>query len=352
MKPGEKVTLESSNRSEAVLSTVIHQYVATAKPVASLSLSEAIQVSPATIRSVFMRLEDQGYLSHPHTSAGRVPTDQGYRFYVEHLMRARELSLKEKGRIESEYEKAKDEVEALMRHTAKILSAMTRLGGLAVYHPQEEAQLDYFKLVPIDARKVMVILVLDNGVVKEELVRLEGALSSKELAKVTQVLNSRFKGLSLFEIRTAMLSDAERMRDQKLDLLKAALKTINDALDPEGDRIQLEGFSQLMEQPEFKTIENLERMIRLVEERKPLTPILDRQRTNPGLAVEIGQESTLGLPGKNFSFMHLPYRLQGKVAGVLGVWGPTRMDYSRIAGLMDQVVRSLEEALNKRGGWS
>ena len=239
-----------------------------------------------------------------------------------------------------------------MRHTAKILSAMTRLGGLAVYHPPEEAQLDHFKLVPIDARKVMVILVLDNGVVKEELVRLEGALSSKELAKVTQVLNSRFKGLSLFEIRTGMLSDARRLRDQKLDLLKAALKTIDNALDLEDGQIQLEGFSQLMEQPEFKTMENLERMIRLVEQRGPLKPILDKQRSRPGLAVEIGEESTLGLQGKNFSFMHLPYRLQGKVAGVLGVWGPTRMDYGRVAGLMSQVVRSLEEALNKRGGWS
>jgi heat-inducible transcriptional repressor len=346
------VAMESSNRSEAVLSTVIHQYVATAKPVASLSLSEKIQVSPATIRSVFMRLEDQGYLSHPHTSAGRVPTDQGYRFYVERLMRARELSLKEKHRIEGEYEKTKDEVQALMRHTAKILSAMTRLGGLAVYHPPEEAQLDHFKLVPIDARKIMVILVLDNGVVKEELVRLEGALSSKELTKVTQVLNSRFKGLSLFEIRAGMLSDAQRLRDQKLDLLKAALKTIDNALDLEGGQIQLEGFSQLMEQPEFKTMENLERMIRLVEQRGPLKPILEKQRSNPGLAVEIGEASTLGLQGKNFSFMHLPYRLQGKVAGVLGVWGPTRMDYGRVAGLMSQVVRSLEEALNKRGGWS
>jgi heat-inducible transcriptional repressor len=342
----------ASNRSNAVLSTVIHQYVATAKPVASLSLSGKIRVSPATIRNVFMSLEDQGYLSHPHTSAGRVPTDQGYRFYVDRLMRARELNLKEKRRIDQEYEEAKDEVEALMRHTAKILSAMTRLGSLAVFHPQEEAQLDHFKLVPIDAHKVMVILVLDNGLVKEELVRLEGALSAKELVKVTHVLNSKFKGLSLLAIQRAMLADVERLRNQQMNLVKAALKTIDHALDLEGESIQMEGFAQLMEQPEFKMVENLERMVRMSEERKSLRQILDKQWSHPGLAVEIGENSPLGASGKNFSLMHLPYRLQGKVAGVLGVWGPTRMDYDRVAGLMDEVARALEDALNKRGGWS
>lgn len=335
-----------------MLSTVIHQYVATAKPVASLALSGKIQVSSATIRNVFMNLEERGYLTHPHASAGRVPTDEGYRFYVDRLMRARELNLREKQRVEREYEVAKDEVEALMRHTAKILSAMTRLGGLAVFHPQEEAQLDYFKLVSVDARKVMVILVLDNGLVKEELVRLEDPLSPKELIRVTQVLNGRFKGLSISQVRRSLLADARLAHDQQMDLLKAALKTIDDALDLDGTDIQLEGFSQLMEQPEFKTLENLERMVRWAEERKSLRQVLRRQWSRPGLAVEIGGNSGLGVQGKNFSFVHLPYRLKGKVAGVLGVWGPTRMDYGRVAGWMSQVARSLEEALNKRGGWS
>ncbi|MGH7739734.1 MAG: HrcA family transcriptional regulator, partial [bacterium] len=292
------------------------------------------------------------YLTHPHASAGRVPTDEGYRFYVDRLMRARELNLREKHRVKREYEEAKDEVESLMRHTAKILSVMTRLGGLAVFHPQDEAQLDYFKLVSVDARKVMVILVLDNGLVKEELVRLEDPLSPKELIRVSQVLNGRFKGLSLAQVRRSLLADAREAHDQQMDLLKAALKTIDDALDLDGADIQLEGFSQLMEQPEFKTLENLERMVRWSEERKSLRQVLDRQWSHPGLAVEIGGNSGLGVQGKNFSFMHLPYRLKGKVAGVLGVWGPTRMDYGRVAGWMDQVARSLEEALNKRGGWS
>ncbi|HET9870043.1 MAG TPA: heat-inducible transcriptional repressor HrcA [bacterium] len=340
------------NRNETVLSTVIHRYVATAKPVASFSLSGQIRVSPATIRNVFAALEDRGYLTHPHTSAGRVPTDEGYRFYVDRLMRARELNLREKRRIEEEYGRAKDEVEALMRHTAKILSAMTRLGGLAVFHPEDGAQLDHFKLVSLDPRKVMVILVLTNGLVEEELVRLESPLPAGELARVTHLLNGKLKGLSLGVLRRELLSDAERLRDRQLGLVQAALKTIDDALDLEGESIQLEGLSQLMEQPEFKTLENLERLVRLVEERRALRPLLDRQWSRPGLAVEIGEDSGLGAPGKNLSFMHLPYRLKGRVAGLLGVWGPTRMDYGRVAGLMGQVARSLEEALNTRGGWS
>jgi heat-inducible transcriptional repressor len=342
----------ASNRLETVLSTVIHQYVATAKPVASQTLTDKMQISSATIRNVFMSLEDQGYLTHPHTSAGRVPTEQGYRFYVDHLMKARELNLKEKQLIEHEYEKTKNEVETLIRHTAKILSAMTHLGGLAVFHLRDEVQLDHFKLVAIDSKKIMVILVMAGGLIKEELVRLEAPLSLKELSKVTQLLNSRYAGMSLTQIKEILLKEAERVKNDRLSIVEAALKAIDGTLDLNHEDIRLEGASHLMEQPEFKNVESLERMVRLVDERKPLMRVLDRQWAKPGLSIEIGQESDLGLPLDGFSVVHVPYRFKGQVAGALGVWGPIRMDYERIAGLVNHLAHSLEDAFNKQGGWS
>src|SRR5579871_403891 len=137
-------------REESILSSVIHHYVATAKPVGSQAISGRIDLSSATIRNVLMDLEKKGFLTHPHTSAGRIPLDQGYRFYVDRLMKAKTLNLKEKQQVEREYVTAKDEIEVLMRHTAKILSAMTRLAGLAVFHVPQEISLDHFKVIAVD----------------------------------------------------------------------------------------------------------------------------------------------------------------------------------------------------------
>jgi heat-inducible transcriptional repressor len=333
-------------REEAVLSSVIHQYVATAKPVGSQLIAEMMDVSSATIRNAMVDLEKRGYLTHPHTSAGRIPVDPGYRFYVDRLMQARDLNLKEKHQIEQEYQKAKDEVETLMRHTARILSAMTHLAGLAVFHVPQEISLDHFKIVAIDSKKVMVILVLGEGLVKEELVWLEGTVELKEILKITQLLNSRFAGLSLSQIRESLLKQVESARKTKLTLIETALKLIEGALEFKGEEVHMEGASYLTEQPEFQNYQMMEQVVRLVEEKRPLAQILGRQWLKPGLAVEIGSEIPQAAL-RSFSFVHVPYYYRGKVAGALGVLGPTRMAYGRVAGVVNHLARHLETALTQ-----
>lgn len=335
-------------REENVLSSVIHAYVATAKPVGSQALSGKLDFSSATIRNVFMDLEKKGFLTHPHTSAGRVPLDQGYRFYVDKLMKARQLSLKERHRIEQEYQRAKDEVETLMRHTARILSAMTRLAGLAVFHVPEDIALDHFRIVALDSRRIMVILVLDQGPVKEEVVWMETTVDPKELAKITQLLNGRFAGQSLAHIRESLLVEAEKVKKAKLGVVETALRLVEKALAFNGEAIHMEGASILAEQPEFKDPQMMEQVVRLVEEKRPLAQILGRQWAKPGLSVEIGRDFSPSFL-KNFSFVHVPYYHQGRVAGALGVLGPTRMDYGRVSGLVSHMARQLETALSLGG---
>ncbi len=335
-------------REESVLSSVIHQYVATAKPVGSHRIAEKMEVSSATIRNVMVDLEKRGYLTHPHTSAGRIPIDLGYRFYVDRLMQARALNLKEKQQIEQEYQKSKEAVETLMRHTAKILSAMTRLAGLAVFHVPQEISLDHFKIVAIDSKKVMVILVLGQGLVKEEMVWLEGPVELRETIKITQLLNSRFAGMTLVQIRENLLKEVESVKRTKLSIIETALKLIEGALQFDGGEVHLEGASYLTEQPEFHNYQMMEQVVRLVEERQSLVQILGRQWAKPGLAVEIGRE----LPQaslRSFSFVHIPYYYQGQVVGALGVLGPTRMAYDRVAGLVSHMAQQLESALMMRG---
>ena len=335
-------------REESVLSSVIHAYVATAKPVGSQVIAEKMDVSSATIRNVLMDLEKKGYLTHPHTSAGRIPMDRGYRFYVDRLMKARHLNLKEKHQIEQEYHNAKEQVEILMRHTAKILSAMTHLAGLAVFHVPEEISLDHFKIVAIDPRKIMVILVLGQGLVREEMVFLETPVELKEVAKITQLLNTRFAGLTLAQIRESLIKEVETEKRTKLSVIDTALKLIDGALQFNGDEVHMEGASYLTEQPEFQNYQMMEQVVRLVEEKQPLAQILGRQWSKPGLAVEIGREFPQSFL-RSFSFVHVPYYYQGQVVGALGVLGPTRMAYDRVAGLVNHMARQLETTFNLRG---
>ncbi len=336
-------------REESVLSSVIHQYVATAKPVGSQVIAEKMDVSSATIRHVLLDLEKKGFLTHPHTSAGRVPVDQGYRFYVDRLMQAKVLNLREKNQIEQEYVRAKEEVETLMRHTARILSAMTHLAGLAVFHVPQGISLDHFKIVAIDSRKILVILVLERGLMKEELVWLEAPADLREIQKITQLLNSRFGGKTLTQIRDSLLKEAESIKKKKLGIIETALKLIESALQFSGDEIHMEGASYLTEQPEFHNYQMMEQVIRLVEEKQPLVEILGRQWSRPGLMVEIGREFPQSFL-RHFSFVHVPYYFQGKVVGALGVLGPTRMAYDRVAGVVRHMAGHLEAALIKREG--
>jgi len=336
-----------NERTEAVLAAVVRNYVESAHPVASQPIAEDLRLSSATIRNVFADLERLGYLSHPHTSAGRVPTDRGYRMYVDHLMRVRELNLKERQAIEEQYQARRVEVESLLQKTARLLSAMTNLVGVAVAPIPLDFRLDHFQLAAIDTRTVMVILVTGDGMVREEVVRLEKPLESRELQKIHQVLNQRFAGKSLTEIRSGLLKDAEESRRLRLSLVQAALDLIDHTLRLTGDQVIVEGASQLVSQPEFRDAGSMGRVIRLMEERQPLANLLGSQWEVPGLKVEIGreiQEDGLSL----FSVVHVPYRLRGRVAGALAVLGPTRMPYEQVTVTLNQVSRLLEEHLAEK----
>ena len=208
---------------------------------------------------------------------------------------------------------------------------------------------DHFKLVAIDPRKVMVILVLGQGLIKEELVLLDGPVQLKEVSKIAQLLNSRFSGWTLAEIRNALLKEAETVKKTKLSIIETALKLIEGALHFDPQAIHLEGATHLMEQPEFRNSEKMEQLLRLVEQKGPLAQVLGRQWTTPGLTVSIGHEFPEAFM-RDFSFVHIPYYFQGKVIGAVGVLGPTRMAYDRVAGVVNHLARQLETNLTKRGG--
>lgn len=330
-------------REESILASVIHQYVHSAKPVSSQTIAGRMGLSSATVRNVLMELENKGYLTHPHTSAGRVPLPAAYRLYVDKLMQAKRLNLEEKRQIERQYQVTRAEVETVIRHTAQILSAMTRLGSLAFFHVPEDVSLDHFKLVPIDARKLMVILVLDHGLVKEELVRLDTAVSLKEISQITHLLNSRFAGKSLAELRSMLMKEAESVKATRLSIVETTLRLIDEALNI-GKQVQLEGALQLGEQPEFQNAEKMERLLKIVEQKALLTRLMGGFSEPGRLAIQIGPEIQ-EISMRDFSIVKIPFAWEGRVVGSLGVLGPTRMDYDRVVSLVSHLALALRENL-------
>ena len=335
------------NRQDDVLGAVIQSHVETARPVGSSHVAEGLDLSPATIRNTFADLERQGLLTHPHTSAGRIPTDLGYRLYVDRLLTARQLTLKEKQTIEREYEKGRAEIEILMRQTARVLSAMTRLAGVASYRAPEELTLDHFKIVPLTSRQVMVFLVLDDVWVEEERIHLDDPLDPGEVSRITKLLNRRFAGLPLPRIRDELLSELDRSKAGRLSILQAVADLLDGAMGVHPDHVIVEGTARLAEQPEFRAPAAMEDLLRVVENREGLAHALGGRPGPSGLSIDIGGElrdSRL----KSCSFVHVPFRFRGRFMGALGVLGPVRMPYDRVAGLVEHVSVVLETNLFER----
>lgn len=338
---------EISDRLEEVLASVVRTYVDSARPVGSACVAEGLGLSPATIRNEFAELERRGLLAQPHPSAGRVPTERGYRLFVDRLLRARQLTEGERRAIEHEYERGRAEIETLMRQTARILSAMTRLAGVAFYQAPHELALERFRLVPLSSRQVLVLLVLEDVWVEREVVRLEDALVPGELSRIARLLNHRFAGRLLPAIREELLAELERSRNDRLAILQTAVDLLDGALGVRAGHLIVEGASRLVEQPEFREPRALESVLKALDAREELARALDAVPAGEGLRVVIGGELRERLL-KDCSVVHVPCRLSGKPVGSLGVLGPTRMAYDRVAGVVQHVAAVLEEILTER----
>lgn len=324
-------------RTRKILKALVQDYIRTAEPVSSkaLATSYSLGVSPATIRSVMAELESLGYLVQPHTSAGRVPTEKSFRFYVDSLLDLEEPGQDAKdllGRI-CERSAAIDEV---LSNTAKVLSAMTNCAGVLFIPRKESFTIKHISLFPIDAGGVMVLLVSDCGMVHSRVVPVAG-IEKLELEKVTNYLNSLGAGLTIGELRSRIVEEMTRDKSLYDELMARALRLGAAALEDSGGEkdVVVEGKVNVLEQPEFRDdFDRMKTLFSAFEEKSLLVKILDRSLDGSGPRIYLGSENDI----KEFSglsFVTAPYGRPGEVMGTLGVVGPVRMDYSRIIPLVD-----------------
>ena len=329
-----------SEREASVLEAVIRTYVETAEPAGSRTVAKrhGLGVSPATIRNAMSELEEKGFLFHPHTSAGRVPTDLAYRYYVDTLMRPVRVSASEQRRLRREISTdSPGELERLIYRAIQALGLVTGDLGVAVAPRLEEAVLEKLELAMISSEKVLLVLTLRSGVIRTIYVDLPAVVPAETLTAVTMILNERLSGLTLREIRATL---PDRLRDAGTDestsgLLDIFLESAEDLMEPArpaSGALLLGRTSLLANQPEFASGPQLRSLIELTEQKELLTELLATREHDTALRITIGAEHRD--PKLNsLTLITSEYRL-GNLSGVLGVIGPTRMPYEKVAAIV------------------
>jgi len=338
-----------NDRERQVLEAVIETYVETAEPAGSRTIARkfGLTLSAATIRNTMSDLEEKGYLYHPHTSAGRIPTDLAYRVYVNSLMRLSQVSASDSHQIREELAE-RNAVDQILERAAQVLGVLTKELGVAVGPTLDEAVLERLELLQAGSDRLLLVLTLKSGVVRTIFVEVPSRLAPEIVVQVAVVLNERLAGLRLREIRTTL---SERLRDAAPDagsseLLNIFIQEADDLFDVPatgaGGGVVLGSAQLLAGQPEFATKERLQGLLEVTERRDVLREALAK-RLGQGLTITIGsehQDATLA----PFTLVTASYRL-GPLAGVIGVMGPTRMPYDKIVALVDHTSRLVGELL-------
>lgn len=342
---------ELSERERRVLEAVIQSYVETAEPAGSRTISRrfGLGVSPATIRNTMSELEEKGYLFHPHTSAGRVPTDSAYRLYVDSLMGPATLHPKEAERLAEEISGGGSAIEAILRRAAQSLSVVAQELGVALGPRLDRTVLQRLEVVRASEERLLLVLTLSGGAVRTIFVEVPGQIAESALAEVSFVLNERLSGLSLREIRSSL---AARLRDTggpgARELLNVFVQEGDVLFDlpmvPSTDDVVLGQASILAEQPEFSSGESMRRLLALTDTREHLAEVLRRRSTEPGISITIGSEH--GDPRLDrLTVVTAAYRT-GALSGVIGVIGPTRMPYEKVVALVRHTSMLVSDLLD------
>ncbi|HRP08739.1 MAG TPA: heat-inducible transcriptional repressor HrcA [Gemmatimonadales bacterium] len=341
--------LESlTERERRVLEAVIETYIATAEPAGSQTVSRrsALGLSPASIRSTMGDLESKGFLYHPHTSAGRIPTDRAYRLYVDRIVRHRPPDSHSREALAAELSLSAIESDELLRRAAQVLGILTQELGVAVAPALDAIVLERFDLVAVSSERLLLVFNLKSGAVRTIYVRLQGRVDPAHVDEVQRLLNERLAGLTLREVRHTI---TDRLRDhsataEAAELLDIVLAEGDGMFDIQqgSEPVMLGSAVPLVEQPEFASSERLRSVIDLTERHDLLRDALASRRES-GLSITIGAEH--GDPGlTGFTLVTSTYR-RGGATGVIGVLGPTRMPYDKIIGLVEHTGRLVEGLL-------
>jgi len=342
-------------RKKNVLLAIVQDYIATAEPVGSRTIARKYKlgVSPATIRNEMADLEEMGFIEQPHTSAGRVPSDRGYRYYVDHLMKHEELTMDEEKLVLNSYLSKVQDVGEVLRCTGNLLSQITNYTAVVLTTHYGKGRFKHIQIIHMGPGQAMVVLVSDSGAVQHRIIDVPDSIGPEDLDTISRVLNHKLQGKSIKNIRLTLIKEIYLELARQKHVLNMAMDLIRDGLDVKtGEKVYLGGIFNILNQPEFHNVEKVKTLLSLLEQEKELSNIIEGVFDARGVTVRIGEELE-NESIKDCSMVMASYGMDGKPVGGIGLLGPTRMDYARAYAVVDYITSNLslvmERLLRGRG---
>jgi len=339
----DAITTQPNERAQHLLRVLIQRYIQDGQPVGSRTLSKdsGLSLSPATIRNVMSDLEELGLVSAPHTSAGRIPTPQGYRMFVDTLVRYRQPGEGDIDMLRTQIQRQADGAGSLVSSVSSVLSEFTSLAGVITVPRGQHAALRQIEFLPLSENRILAILVINDREVQNRILQVDREYSESELQQAANFINQHYGGIEMIQVRQRILSDLEdarlNMNQAMHDIIEVAQSAMDGSNDADGEFV-LAGETNLMDFAELSDVDTLRRLFETFSRKRLMLDLLDRSINADGVQVFIGAES---------GYVTAPYQLDDETVGVLGVIGPTRMAYDRVVPIVDITARLLKSALSQ-----
>ena len=332
-------------RKKKILQAVVDEYINSAEPVSSGALVEKynLNCSSATVRNELAELEKSGYLDKTHTSSGRIPSEKGYRFYVDELLKDDDISVEEMKYIGSKLNSKVNEIEDLAKITTTTLSEITHYTTVAIGPKAEQQLIQEIKFVLLGSRMLMVVIVTDSGMVKETIIKYDEDITQSQVETLNNLFNSKLKGKPLSKIDKPMEEYILSEIRYSVRVIKPIIEQINKIVE-ETDRVYLEGANKSFDLPEFKSLELAKNFVNVLDEKDVISDILD-SGVAKDINVYIGDENDKE-ELKDFSIVTFKHKIGNKDMGTIGIIGPKRMDYSKVISVMKYISKKLNENKN------
>ncbi len=344
------MTENLSDRERTVLHYVVHDFIETATPVGSRYISrrheDVLGLSSATIRNIMSDLEYLGYIGHPHTSAGRVPTDLGYRFYLDSLMKLERLTTSEQQAIRENLDPTQD-MENLLRETSRLLGRISQQLCIVTSPQLSSGVFERIELLPITSNRILAVISIKSGLVRTIMMEVATEVAREKLEDLSRFLNDRLSGLTLQQIRESFAERVKDVQPEQSGLIRLFIDSVDNLfLPPRPEKVHIGGAEQMLEQPEFMNPKEFRSIIELINNEETIIHVLQKtEARQPSTQVKVGSENE-DEKLRSYSVITTSYAL-GDVSGGVAVIGPTRMKYNRMIPLVDYVAQTISAMLTR-----